>query len=91
MTATIFLPWIIFLLWYIAPALYGPWPNNTYEIIYANIITILVGVFTVILEQGLETAVFKKPQKTVLIILFLVSIMLYIIFTYNLPWADVFV
>ena len=91
MTATIILPWIMFLLWYIAPAVYGPWPNNTCEIIYANIITILVGVFTVILEQGLETASFKKSQKTVLIVLFLVSIMLYIVFTYNLPWADVFV
>ena len=91
MTATIFLPWIIFLLWYIAPALYGPWPNNTFEIIYANIIIILVGVLTVILEQSFETAIYKKPQKTVLIILFLVSIMLYIVFTYNLPWADVFV
>lgn len=91
MTATVILPWIIFLLWYIAPALYGPWPNNTCEIIYANFIIILVGLFTVILEQGFDTALFKKSQKTVLIILFLVSIMLYIRFTYNLPWADVFV
>jgi len=90
-TATTLLPWIIFLLWYIAPAVHGRWPNNTYEIIYANIITILVGIFTVILENGFETAVYKRSQKTVLLILFFVSIMMYIVFTYQLPWTDVFV
>jgi hypothetical protein len=88
---TIFLPWIIFLLWYIAPAVVGPLPNNTYEIIYANLIIILVGVCTVTLESSLETATYQKPQKAVLISLFFVSILLYIAFTYQLPWADVFV
>ena len=89
--ATIVLPWIIFLLWYIAPAVIGPWPNNVYEIVYANIITLLVGIFTVILEMGLETASYSKSFKFILIVLFFVSILLYIVFTYQLPWADVFV
>ena len=89
--ATIFLPWIIFLLWYIAPALIVRWPNNVYEIVYANIIVLIVGVFTVILEAGLERIPYERSIKTVLIVLFLVSILLYIVFTFRLPWADVFV
>jgi len=89
--ATIFLPWIIFLLWYIAPAVIGRWPNNTYEIVYANLITFIVGVFTVILEGGQESIPYNKSIKSVLIILFLTSILLYIVFTFSLPWADVFV
>lgn len=89
--ATIFLPWIIFLLWYIAPALIGRWPNNNYEIVYANLITIIVGVFTVILEAGKESIPYNKSMKSALVTLFLASILLYIVFTFRLPWADVFV
>jgi len=89
--STVFLPWITFLLWYIAPALIGRWPNNTLEIVYANIIAIAVGFFTVIFERGLEEARYSKSLKAVLLFLFCSSIFLYIVFTYQLPWTDVFV
>ena len=91
LAATTFLPWIIFLLWYVAPALIGRWPNNTYEIVYANIIIFLVGVYTIILEGGLARIQYHRSLKFVLITLFLISILLYIVFTFRLPWADVFV
>ena len=91
LSATIFLPWIIFLLWYIAPALIGRWPNNVYEIVYANIITFIVGVYAVILESGLESIPYNRSLKFVLVTLFLASILNYIVFTFRLPWADVFV
>lgn len=91
LAATIFLPWIVFLLWYIAPALIGRWQSYAAEVIYANVITLLVGGYTVILESGLESIQYQKSLKFVLVSLFLISILLYIVFTYNLPWADVFV
>jgi hypothetical protein len=91
MAATIFLPWIIFLFWYAAPALIGRWPNNVYEIVYANLITFLVGVFTIILETGFESIPYQRSIKLVLSTLFLISALLYIVFTFQLPWADVFV
>lgn len=91
MAATIFLPWLIFLLWYIAPAVYGKFPSDLYEIIYANLITVLVGFSAVTLEQGLAQIVFFRQLKWLLWILFLISIFLYTAFTFNLPWADVFV
>ncbi len=89
--ATVFLPWIIFLIWYTAPALIGRWANNVYEIVYANLIVLMVGACTVILEAGLEKMPYGRAQKAVLIALFLISLVLYIVFTYRLPWADVFV
>lgn len=91
MMVTIFLPWIIFLLWYLAPALIVRWPNNLYEIIYSNIIVLVVGVCAVILEGGLENVRYNKSIKSVLIILFLISVLLYVVFTFRLPWADVFI
>jgi hypothetical protein len=91
LTATVFAPWVVFLLWYIAPALYGKMPNIPLEIIYANIITLLVGLFVAILEQGFRQIRYTPGLKFVILALFVVSIGLYLIFTYNLPWADVFV
>lgn len=91
MLATVFLPWIIFLLWYLAPAIIQRWPNNTVEIIYTNVITFVVGVMTVLLERGLEDIRYTMPLKAVIVVLFVASILLYIVFTFRLPWADVFV
>jgi len=91
LAATVFLPWMIFLLWYLAPALIGRWPNNTYEIIWANLIIVIVGLFTILLERGLESAAYSRSLKSTLVILFLISITLYVVFTFSLPWADVFV
>jgi hypothetical protein len=90
-TATL-LPWFMFVLWYLAPAFYGQMPNIPLEIIYANIITVIVGVFGVIFERGLAQIRYFKELKIVLWTLFLASIALYMIFTFvKLPWADVFV
>jgi hypothetical protein len=89
--STVLLPWLIFLLWYIAPAVVGRWPNNAYEIIYANIITLLVGLSTVTLESGFEFIPYTRGIKWVLWLLFFTSILLYLVFTFRLPWTDVFI
>jgi len=89
--STTFLPWLIFLLWYLAPAIVGRWPNNLFEIIYANLITFLVGLSTVTLERGFEGIPYSRGIKLVLIALFLTSILLYLVFTFRLPWTDVFI
>jgi len=91
LAATAFLPWIIFVLWYMAPAFYGEWPSLALEVIYSNIITIMVGLFAAVFERGLEQIVYSKPLKAVILTLFLISFCLYLIFTFKTPWADVFV
>jgi hypothetical protein len=90
MGTAIFAPWLIFLLWYVAPALYGEMPSIALEILYANVITILVGFAAITFERGFETMTYSQSLKTWLWVLFVVSIGLYVIFTYKLPWADVF-
>lgn len=90
-TATI-LPWFVFILWYLAPAIYGRMPSIPLEIVYANIITIAAGIFGSIFEQGLSRINYFRELRIILIILFLSSLILYIVFTYiKLPWADVFI
>ncbi len=87
-----FSPWLVFLLWYIVPALYGKLPTIAAEIIYSNIITLLVMVCGVMLESGFLQIPFSRPQKMLIWFFLLVSLMLFMVFTYShLPWADVFI
>jgi hypothetical protein len=67
-------------------------PNIPLEIVYANIITLIAGIFGAIFEQGLSRISYFRELKMTITILFVVSLILYIVFTYiKLPWADVFI
>jgi hypothetical protein len=68
-----------------------PYTGVASPIVWANLIMVIVGLFTVILELGLEGVAYSRALKGVLNILFRTSIILYTIFTFQLPWADVFV
>ena len=90
-TATI-LPWFVFILWYMGVAIFGRLPSIPLEIVYANIITIAVGMFAAIFEQGVSLITYPREFKIILLILFLSSLVIYMVFTFgNLPWADVFI
>lgn len=89
--ATILAPWVVFLLWYVGPAVYGQMPSIPLEILYANGITLLVGFCVAILETGFAHIPFTRPMLAVMVALFLISLLLYFRFTFELPWADVFV
>lgn len=91
LTAAVFLPWIIFLLWYLAPALIGRWPNPGLEVLWANTIILVSGACAVILERSLEGMAYPRSLRAIILGLVAVSALIYIIFTYKLPWADVFV
>ncbi len=88
--STLLLPWVMFILWYMAPAYYGELPSIPLEIVYANVMVLLVGASTVMLERGFETMRYSRELKVLIIALFVISISLYTIFTFKLPWADVF-
>jgi hypothetical protein len=90
-TATI-IPWFVFVLWYIGPALFGRMPSIFIEILYANIITLLVGFTGAVFEQGLSRISYFRELKAVILVLCISSVILYMIFTFaGLPWADVFI
>jgi hypothetical protein len=81
---------IIFIIWYVAPAVYGPIPVFWIEVVY-SILGCYISVFIVsILEQSLKEITYSKAIKIILLILNLLLIMQFTIFTFKLPWADVF-
>ncbi|MBC7320342.1 hypothetical protein H5T89_06825 [bacterium] len=88
--AVIFVPWIIFLIWYLVPAIWGK-VTLVVELSWALIVTYISGVFAGIIEKDLEKLRFSSRSKIITFILFVISAFLFIWFTYRLPWIDLFV
>jgi len=88
--STTTLPWFVFIIWFIAPAYYGPIGNVAIEIFCANIALLLSGYCALVIEQTMDGIPYQNLSKVVIIALFVISMSLYIIFTFKLPWADVF-
>jgi len=56
------------------------------------IITLIVGFFGAIFEQGLSRISYPRELRTIILILTFASLLLYMVFTFvKLPWADVFI
>ena len=84
------LPWGMFLLWYIAAAIYGPLPNIAVEIIYANVVTIALVIMTLTLSDQWQQIHFSASARFWIIFLTLNAVLLFTVFTYNIPWAPFF-
>jgi len=88
--SAIILPMIIFIIWYIAPAVYGPIPVFWIEIVYSILACYISILIVSILEQYLKEINYRTPLKIIICILNSLLIMQFTIFTFKLPWADVF-
>lgn len=89
--SALFIPWVIFLIWYIAPAL-GLRFSIPLEIVWANFSLLVVAVCVLILERSWETAAVTRAQKTVIWALVALSAVLFVRFTFGpMPWTDVFI
>jgi hypothetical protein len=88
--STTILPWFVFIIWFIAPVYYGRIPNVVIEIVYANVALILAGICALIVEQAMESMIYTRSLKVVIVTLLVVSLSLFVICTFRLPWVDVF-
>jgi hypothetical protein len=87
---TTLLPWFVFIIWFTGPAYVGPIPNLAAEILFANVALLVAGLATLIVEERLEGLSYDRPLKAVIVGLFIISASLYVIFTFRMPWHDVF-
>lgn len=88
--ATTFIPWTIFVFYFMAAAYYGEIDNIPLEILYANLVLLLASYSAIIVERHIQKAQPGTAFKVITGFMFLVSFSYYIIFTYRLPWFDVF-
>jgi hypothetical protein len=83
-------PWTIFLVWYLAPATVGKFRLSYMELIWALVVSYFSGLAGGVVERNLEEHRLSFCFKVLVVFLTVVSAFLYITFTYNLPWVDMF-
>ena len=88
---TIVIPWFILILWYTMAAFYGRLEILLLEVIFASIVTVLSGTVCATIELNIQDRHFTPNFKAFILIIFVISGSLYVIFTYKLPWIDVFI
>ncbi len=89
--STVVIPWIIVLIWYLLPAIYGRAESLILDVSWAIIITYLSGLFVAQIETETEKIQFSTKTGVILLILFAISVFLFSLFTYKLPWIDLFI
>ena len=84
------LPWFVFFAWFAAAAFYGRLPTVFLEILYSNIALLLAGICVLVMENSMEGMAYSRGFKAVILVLLVLSVSYYVIFTFRLPWADFF-
>jgi len=88
--STVIIPWIVFVLFFIGRALYPYEFPEIIEIIYALGITFLVGIVISFIELEFDEVEYSKRFQILLVILLIILIMEFTVFTFRLPWHDIF-
>ncbi len=87
----VLMPWIIFLLWYTSAAYYGRFASLLAEVVFANLVTLVAPLCCVVVERHLQRARPGRAFRLLTATLLLIALSQFVLFTYRLPWADVFV
>ena len=83
-------PWIIFIFFYIPPAIIGKISVIWIEIVSANLILFISSICILVMEDTFSGAFLPKRFMAVSALLYAISTFLFIYFTFNRPWFDVF-
>jgi hypothetical protein len=89
--SAIIIPYIILVIWYLLPALFGKTKSLFVDLIWALAVTFFSCIFTGYLEKEIEKIKFKILTKYIILFLVLISGFLFVKFTYKLPWIDLFI
>jgi hypothetical protein len=89
MLSTVIISWVIFIFFLIGAMFYGE-RYFIVEIIYAQITVFLTAVSISIFEQEMVKLDFSRRFKSVIFILFILLVIEFTVFTFNLPWHDIF-
>jgi len=88
---SLLVPWIIFIIWYLAPAIIGLPLSFGWELAWAMIVVFITGILASIIDENTEKLKFNLSVKIIIIGLALISIFIFILFSFgDGPWVDVF-
>ena len=75
-------------LWYIVPAITGTgMPTTGLEVLYANMVFLLVGFGTLLIERDLSDVKLSNPSRTTMIIFYILLGVILVISSFRVPWG----
>ena len=83
-------PLVMMVIYLLGPMIFGQFDNIPAEIIFANIALLLTSLSAFIVERHIEGYQPSLGFKIIAAFLFFVSLSQFIIFTFELPWFDIF-
>jgi hypothetical protein len=78
-------PWLTITMWFTAEALGAYPPAGVWEVIYANIVTIIGIYLAVRMEELFETTEFRPSMKALISIAFASALLVYVSFSFKTP------
>ncbi|MHA1198368.1 MAG: hypothetical protein ACTSQF_03355 [Candidatus Heimdallarchaeaceae archaeon] len=88
--SSLLVPWIIFVIWYLAPAIIGLPLSFGWELTWAMFVVFITGIIAAIIDRNTEKLEFNLSMKIVIIGLVVLSAFILIWFSFVDPWVDVF-
>ena len=87
--ATTLLPWMMISIWYMQAVFFGPM-LLLLELVYSTIIVLIATGCAIIVERAIEKTPLTTAFKGLIIGLFLIAFIEYAVFSFKLPWLDLF-
>jgi hypothetical protein len=88
--SSLLVPWMIFVIWYLVPAIIGLPLSFGWELAWALIVVFVTGILASIIDRSTEKLEFRLSAKIVIIGLVAISAFIFIWFSFVDPWIDVF-
>jgi len=85
-----YLPLVMMVIYLSGPLLFGQFESVISEVIFANIALLATSFTTLVIENQIEKSKPGYLLRFVIIILFILSFIEFIMFTFRLPWFDIF-
>lgn len=85
-----FFPLVILVIYLISPLMFGQIDKVALEVVIANLALLASSLIILIIEGQVENAKPARVFRVVVVILFLVSLVEFIVFTNHIPWFDIF-
>lgn len=78
-------PWLTITLWFAAEALGIRLPVIPWELVYANVMTVLGVYFALRLEEALDDVEFRPALRVLIVLVFACAVLSYVSFSLHLP------
>lgn len=88
--AATYLPLVMMVVYLIGPLVFGHFESVVAEIIFANAALLLTSLITVFIEKHVEKTKPGLAFRICVLFLFFISLAQFVLFTFDLPWFDIF-